>query len=43
MDCLENGVVPMPKVSVIMGLYNCEEFLSRAVESVIAQTFPIGN
>lgn len=31
--------MPMPKVSVIMGLYNCEKFLSRAVESVIAQTF----
>ncbi len=39
MKCLENEVVAMPKVSVIMGIYNCEAFLSRAVESILAQTF----
>ena len=29
----------MPKVSVIMGIYNCASFLSTAVESVLAQTY----
>lgn len=28
-----------PKVSVIMGIYNCEATLSEAIESILAQTF----
>lgn len=28
-----------PKISVIMGIYNCEEILSQAIESVINQTY----
>ena len=30
----------MPEVSVIMPVYNGEEFLSEAIESVIAQIYP---
>ena len=29
----------MPKVSVIMGIYNCADTLSEAIESIINQTF----
>lgn len=29
----------MPKVSIIMGIYNCAQFLPKAIESVISQTF----
>lgn len=29
----------MPKVSVIMGIYNCASFLSLAVDSILEQTF----
>lgn len=28
-----------PKVSIIMGIYNCEKYLENAVESVLFQTF----
>jgi glycosyltransferase involved in cell wall biosynthesis len=33
-------MVSSPRVSVIMSVYNAEEFLDDAVRSVIAQTFP---
>lgn len=29
-----------PKVSVIMGIYNCEGTLARAIDSIIEQTYP---
>lgn len=29
----------MPKISVIMGVYNDEKFLSRSIESILSQTF----
>jgi glycosyltransferase involved in cell wall biosynthesis len=29
----------MPKVSVIMSVYNCEKYVKHAVESILAQTF----
>lgn len=29
-----------PKVSVIMGIYNCESTLPQAVDSILAQTYP---
>jgi len=29
-----------PKVSVIMGIYNCELTLPRAIDSILAQTYP---
>lgn len=29
-----------PKVSVIMGIYNCENTLPQAVDSILAQTYP---
>lgn len=29
----------MPKISVIMGIYNCEETLSKSIESILAQTY----
>ena len=29
----------MPKVSVIMTVYNCEKYLAQAIESIITQTF----
>lgn len=28
-----------PKVSVLMGIYNCEKTLSKAIDSIIAQTY----
>ena len=28
-----------PKVSVIMGIYNCETTLPKAIESIIGQTY----
>jgi glycosyltransferase involved in cell wall biosynthesis len=30
----------LPKVSVIIPVYNAEKFLSETIESVIAQTYP---
>ena len=30
----------MPKVSIIMGIYNCAETLPEAIDSILAQTFP---
>lgn len=29
----------MPKVSIIMGIYNCESTLSEAIDSILSQTF----
>ena len=29
-----------PEISVIMSVYNGEDYLSEAIESVLAQTFP---
>ena len=29
-----------PKVSVIMGIYNCEKTLPEAIESILRQTYP---
>ena len=29
-----------PKVSIIMGIYNCEETLKESIESIINQTYP---
>lgn len=29
----------MPKVSIIMGIFNCSETLPEAIDSVLAQTF----
>ena len=28
-----------PKVSIIMGIYNCEQTLGEAIESIVAQNF----
>ena len=28
-----------PKVSIIMGIYNCEQTLGEAIESIVAQSF----
>ena len=28
-----------PKVSIIMGIYNCESTLEEAIESIISQTY----
>lgn len=29
----------MPKVSVLMGVFNCSEFVAEAIESILSQTF----
>jgi glycosyltransferase EpsE len=29
----------MPKVSIIMGIYNCEKYLSDSIDSILKQTF----
>lgn len=29
----------MPKISIIMGIYNCAETLPEAIDSVLTQTF----
>lgn len=29
----------MPQISVLMGIYNCENSLSKAIESILAQTY----
>lgn len=29
----------MPKISVLMGVYNCAQYVAEAIESVLAQTF----
>ena len=29
----------MARVSVLMGIYNCEEYLQQALDSLYAQTF----
>lgn len=29
----------MPKVSIIMGIYNCAPTLPEAIDSILAQTF----
>jgi len=36
---MANIVTDKPKVSVITAVYNCERFLSEAIESVLGQTF----
>ena len=28
-----------PKISIIMGIYNCEKTLSESIESIINQTY----
>ena len=28
-----------PKVSIIMGIFNCERYLGDAIESILSQTF----
>ena len=28
-----------PLVSIIMGIYNCEEYLNEAIESIVSQTY----
>ena len=33
----------MPKISIIMGIYNCAETLPEAIDSVLTQTFQIGS
>ena len=40
-DILENvpSATRQPKVSVIMGIFNCEKTLADAIESIIAQTY----
>ena len=29
----------MPKISVIVPIYNCEKYVSRCIESIMNQTF----
>lgn len=29
----------MPKISIIMGIYNCAETLPEAIDSILTQTF----
>ena len=29
----------MPKISVIVPIYNCEKYISKCIESIINQTF----
>ena len=36
----EKMVETMPKVSVIIPIYNAEKFISETIESVVAQTYP---
>src|SRR4051812_10638077 len=31
--------IPMPSVSVLMSVFNCEAYLAEAVRSVLAQTY----
>lgn len=28
-----------PKISVIMGIYNCEETLAESIESILSQSY----
>lgn len=28
-----------PKISIVMGIYNCEKYLRESIESIIAQTY----
>ena len=28
-----------PKISIVMGIYNCEKYLQESIESIIAQTY----
>lgn len=29
------------KISVIMPVYNCEQFIGNAIDSILSQTFPL--
>ncbi|EAX48431.1 glycosyl transferase, family 2 [Thermosinus carboxydivorans Nor1] len=38
-DQLLSSVVRSPKVSVILPVYNCQDYLHRAIDSILGQTF----
>lgn len=39
LECLESEKVMEPKISVIMGIYNCADTLEEALDSLLAQTY----
>lgn len=39
MDILPTTHEPVPKVSIIMGIYNCANTLPEAIDSILSQTF----